>query len=112
MKDIYEKAKEERMKKNGERKISSDGYIYIRVNSYIIAEHRYIWEQHNGKIPEGFMVHHKNEDKQDNRIENLECISKKEHGKSHRMLNRKRIIFPSGAIKVTKLILPIIPKSF
>ena len=44
-------------------------------------EHRYIWEKEIGKIPEGWDIHHKNEDKSDNRIENLECLSKSDHTK-------------------------------
>jgi hypothetical protein len=41
--------------------------------------HRVIWEKHYGKIQKGFHIHHKNENKQDNRIENLEMISNKLH---------------------------------
>ena len=33
--------------------------------------HRVIWELHNGKIPEGYFIDHINQDKYDNRIENL-----------------------------------------
>jgi len=36
--------------------------------------HRFVWEAHNGKIPPGFAVIHKNGDISDNRIENLDCI--------------------------------------
>ena len=43
----------------------------------------YIWEQHNGKIPEGYCIHHKNLDSTDDRIENLECITKLAHYEIH-----------------------------
>lgn len=33
--------------------------------------HRVIWELHHGLIPKGFMIDHINQDKFDNRIENL-----------------------------------------
>ena len=45
--------------------------------------HRDVWEYHNGEIPDGFDIHHKNGDRTDNRIENLEMIEKSEHGKIH-----------------------------
>ena len=40
--------------------------------------HRYVWEFHNGNIPKGFDIHHKDRDKSNNIIKNLEMI---EHGK-------------------------------
>ena len=65
--------------------------------------HRLVWEQHNGKIPEGYMIHHINGDKKDNRIENLMMVTPKEHGKLHRKPNRKRVYYPSGAVKIIKV---------
>ena len=41
--------------------------------------HRYVWEKEVGEIPDGWDIHHKNEIKHDNRIENLECLPKSEH---------------------------------
>ena len=48
-----------------------------------VFKHRMIWEEHHGKIPQGFVVHHKNGNKHDNRIENLELLSCHEHMKLH-----------------------------
>ena len=45
--------------------------------------HRWIWEKHYGKIPSGYEIHHKNGDKLDNRIVNLECLTRGDHVKKH-----------------------------
>ncbi len=45
--------------------------------------HRDVWEFHNGLIPDGYVVHHKDEDKSNNRIENLELMSAQAHGRKH-----------------------------
>ena len=46
--------------------------------------HRYIWEKYNGcKIPEGYIIHHKNENKKDNDLSNLELMTKSNHTRLH-----------------------------
>jgi len=68
----------------------------------VILKHRLIWIQNYGEIPEGMIIHHKNGKKKDNRIKNLELCTIKEHGLKHRKPNRKRVYYPSGAIKIIK----------
>lgn len=46
--------------------------------------HRDIWEFHNGTIPAGHQIHHKNGDPSDNRLENLECVSVSDHKERHK----------------------------
>ena len=45
--------------------------------------HDVIWEQEHGPIPQGFIVHHVNEDKQDNRLSNLELVDYLTHKRIH-----------------------------
>ena len=45
----------------------------------------YLWKKYNNKeIPKGYIIHHKNKNKLDDRIENLELLSRKEHINIHR----------------------------
>ena len=62
---------------------SSNGYPTIFVNGKNVLLHRYVWEKHNGEIPSGCEIHHKNKDRYDFSIENLELINKSEHHKQH-----------------------------
>lgn len=47
-------------------------------------EHRWVWEQAHGRhVPPGYDVHHVNENKIDNRIENLVLVDKITHKRIH-----------------------------
>lgn len=46
-------------------------------------EHVLVWELHNGPVPVGMVVHHINNNPRDNRIENLEVMTRSAHTKLH-----------------------------
>lgn len=49
-----------------------------------VYEHHLVWWQNTGKtVPKGFLLHHKNEKKRDNRFSNLELKSVSEHTREH-----------------------------
>jgi len=71
-------------------KINDDWYIRFETDDGIVNEryHRWLWIQNNGPIPEGCVIHHINKNHDDNRLENLECISRAEHANIHRKENK------------------------
>lgn len=71
---------------NGKKYYASGNGYYKHKGHYL---HRDMWEYYRGEIPEGFIVHHINGDKEDNRPENLECIPEIAHRLSHS--NDKRV---------------------
>ena len=48
-----------------------------------ILEHRKVWFDFYGDLPDGHVVHHINGDRHDNRIENLQAMSRSDHMKEH-----------------------------
>ena len=59
--------------------INPKGYYYFKAyfdgKAHGISVHRFIWEHFNGTIPKGMVVAHKNNDRTDNRLENLELTT-------------------------------------
>lgn len=45
--------------------------------------HVYVWEYYNGEVSEGYEVHHKDEDKGNNEVENLEIVLALRHRRIH-----------------------------
>jgi HNH endonuclease len=72
--------------------IASNGYVKVRVgrghpladpNGYAY-EHAVVWcAAGNPRPPKGYAIHHRNHDKTDNRIENLELLRRGQHNAIH-----------------------------
>lgn len=68
----------------GTERISKDGYLERKVNDGLPlqarwrAVHLLVWEAAHGRVPRGHAVVFKNGNKRDVRLDNLECITRRE----------------------------------
>ncbi len=66
------------------RKYTRDDTTGFYLNSTIRKRlHRAVWESHHGRIPEDHHIHHKDFDRANNDISNLECLPSDEHWAMH-----------------------------
>lgn len=73
------------LKKSADRRRGNgkEPYIRIRVNGRRVLLHRHIFETHVRPLEPNEIVHHKNENKRDNRPENLEAMDRAAHLAEH-----------------------------
>lgn len=78
-KTFYKKGhKPYNLQDDGHERICVDGYIEVRLRAGKYSlKHRVVWEQHNGKIPDGMIIAFKDNNKQNTDITNLEMIDRK-----------------------------------
>lgn len=58
-------------------------YFSAGIGGKRIMLHRYLWEQVHGPLPDKHEIHHKDCNPINNAIENLECLTKKQHRRVH-----------------------------
>ena len=59
-------------------------YPAVFINGKNNHVHRLVWEEHFGIIPNGYVIHHKDENKLNWDISNLELLSRDEHIREHK----------------------------
>ena len=52
--------------------------------------HRTVWEYHNGEIPQGYHVHHVDENRSNNQISNLKLVKAEKHLSDHMAAPERR----------------------
>lgn len=58
-------------------------YVYLKIKGKWWREHRWVYTQAFGEIPEGMVIHHINFNKRDNRLENLQMMTHQAHSELH-----------------------------
>ena len=72
--------------------VAPDWYHGRKYRGRYCYEHHLVWEKHTGSpVPDGCIVHHKDGDKHNNNISNLQLMSEKEHKNLHGNLQTKKI---------------------
>lgn len=72
--------------KNGpyELLVAPEDYPGKKYRGRYVYEHHLVWWQTTGTlVPEDMLIHHKNEQKRDNRFENLELMLRSSHSRNH-----------------------------
>lgn len=62
---------------------SDSVYFYRMGKGRTFTLHRDVWEFHNGPIPDGAHIHHRDGNPLNNDIGNLDCLSAKQHRDEH-----------------------------
>lgn len=65
------------------------GYYRIQIGSETFMLHRLIWIYHNGEIPVGYTVDHKDHDTKNNKIENLRLATRSQQNQYQRKRSGK-----------------------
>ena len=64
--------------------ITAAGYRRLKIGPRQVFEHVLVWERHHGRpVPPGHDIHHRDGDKLNNDISNLQLVTKLEHKRIH-----------------------------
>ena len=61
--------------------VHGDGYVYLRIESGCVLKHRYVWEQANGEVPEGYVVAFRDGNRQNCDLSNLYLLSREDNAR-------------------------------
>jgi uncharacterized Zn finger protein (UPF0148 family) len=74
-----------RAKPMGAERADAEGRVFVKVEASGRWRRRahLVWEAANGSVPRGKLIHHRNADCSDDRLENLQMVTRAEHGEIH-----------------------------
>jgi len=59
------------------------GYMAVQMGGKGVTEHRLVWERAHGPIPKGMEIHHKDGNRSNNALTNLQLVTPQEHARIH-----------------------------
>ena len=59
------------------------GYPIIWVAGKNVKLHIFVWEEANGEKPKGYQIHHKDDNKENWELDNLQLVTQSEHFRIH-----------------------------
>jgi hypothetical protein len=87
----------------GHKVYMNGDYPAVFLNGHNHHIHRLQWLKHHGEIPNGYVVHHKDENKLNWDITNLELITRSEHLKRHKNIVKRpgiKVIARKGELEL------------
>lgn len=76
-----------------------NGYLHVAINGRIVQLHHLIWQHRNGTVADGLDINHIDNDKTNNKIENLQLLAHKENiltgengGHTNKRVVNKRVV--------------------
>lgn len=70
--------------------LNNRGYTCFRIGKKSLKVHRAIWVFFNGDIPKNMVIDHIDQDKSNNRIENLRCVSQMQNSRNRRITTQNK----------------------
>lgn len=100
--DTNGKANSKRYKGDNAGTLTQKGYWSLEFKNKAYRTHRIVYELHFGTIPDGLVINHKNGDKSNNSIENLEAISQRENSRKTLITSGKKLL-PANTSGLTRI---------
>lgn len=83
------------------------GYPCIWLQNRSVKVHIFVWERANGPKPQGYDIHHKDYDKSNYALDNLELLSHSDHQRIHAGWQREQGDWIAKPCSRCKVVLPL-----